>query len=122
LVTNANALQVRIWDDEGSDHQEVRAETVANSAVSGHCQCLLMLTHYGMASPLQVPAAHRGFLRRADAIPIEHLFTEACQQKKRLVICGWEGSICLQRLYYSAPALSCLKLFYQLEDSGIVGA
>ena len=25
LVTNANALQVRIWHDEGNDSQEVRS-------------------------------------------------------------------------------------------------
>ena len=35
-----------------------------------------------------IPAAHRGFLSRAKAIPIEGLFAHACQHGKRLVLTG----------------------------------
>lgn len=31
---------------------------------------------------------HRGFLQRARAIPIVHLYAEARRRKKRLVLCG----------------------------------
>jgi len=36
----------------------------------------------------QSPAAHRGFLNRARAIPIDALYEEACRRGKRLVLCG----------------------------------
>lgn len=36
----------------------------------------------------EVPHLHRGFLQRARAIPIMHLYAEARRRKKRLVLCG----------------------------------
>ncbi len=35
-----------------------------------------------------MPAAHRGFLTRAQSVPIESLYEHACRQKKRLVLSG----------------------------------
>ncbi len=35
-----------------------------------------------------VPAAHRGFLMRARAVPIESIYEQACRQKRRLVLSG----------------------------------
>lgn len=36
-----------------------------------------------------LPAAHKGFLGRAKAIPVEALYQQARQRGKRLVLCGW---------------------------------
>lgn len=35
-----------------------------------------------------IPAAHTGFLSRARAIRVEHLYELAQSQRKRLVLCG----------------------------------
>lgn len=42
----------------------------------------------GAANGGKMPAAHRGFLSRARAIPIDSLYAEAARRGKRLVLCG----------------------------------
>jgi hypothetical protein len=66
LVTNANIMLEPLWEAEprGADDS---------------------------GASLEVPAAHRGFLSRAQAIPIERLYQHARAQGKRLVLCG-EGT------------------------------
>lgn len=37
---------------------------------------------------VQIPAAHRGFLARAKAVPLEQLAALAAASGRRLVLCG----------------------------------
>lgn len=65
MFTNANVLQEVLWEDL----QEVP------QAIGGG-------VHKG------APAAHRGFLRRARAVPIEDLYLHAHRKGKKLLLCG----------------------------------
>ena len=40
------------------------------------------------AGGARLPRCHRGFLTRARAIPIVHLYDEARRRRRRLVLCG----------------------------------
>lgn len=42
----------------------------------------------GAPSALPLPRCHRGFLARARAVPVVHLYDEARRRRKRLVLCG----------------------------------
>lgn len=37
-----------------------------------------------------VPTAHQGFLARSQSVPVQLLYARACEQRKRLVLCGEE--------------------------------
>ncbi len=69
MFTNANVLQEVLWEDL----QEVP------QAMGGG-------VHKG------APAAHRGFLRRARAVPIEDLYLHAHRKGKKLLLCGTCGN------------------------------
>jgi hypothetical protein len=56
-----------------------------------------------------VPRCHRGFLTRARAIPIVHLYAEARRTKKRLVLCG-------HSLGGAVAAVAALRLLLALRD------
>ncbi len=58
-------------------------------------------------SPL--PRCHRGFLTRARAIPIVHLYAEARRRKRRLVLCG-------HSLGGAVAAVSALRLLLALSQ------
>lgn len=117
LVTNANALLVRIWNDDeqdSADQQEVC--TLAGRACcckqrcwfAVHPSCFLMLAQMHLLIMYlmpQAPAVHHGFLRRADAIPIEALFAEACRRGKRLVVCG-----CADPAWRTCTAMFCWRV------------
>ena len=42
----------------------------------------------GLCAGQAAPSAHRGFLNRARAVPIESLYDMACRQGRRLVLTG----------------------------------
>ena len=56
-----------------------------------------------------VPRCHRGFLTRARAIPIVHLYAEARRTKRRLVLCG-------HSLGGAVAAVAALRLLLALRD------
>ena len=56
-----------------------------------------------------VPRCHRGFLTRARAIPIVHLYAEARRTKRRLVLCG-------HSLGGAVAAVAALRLLLALRE------
>eukprot|EP00884_Botryococcus_braunii_P014665 jgi/Botrbrau1/2319/Bobra.39_1s0008.1 len=96
LVTNANILQEPVWPElvESVDDDDFRINEE------------------------NVPAAHRGFLSRARAIPIEALYRHACQHGKELILTGHSlggavAVLCMLRLLgelppNSQPSVRCL--------------
>ena len=56
-----------------------------------------------------LPRVHRGFLTRARAIPIVHLYQEARRRKRRLVLCGHSLGGCV-------AAVSALRLLLALRE------
>ena len=59
------------------------------------CSCILI--YLTLSSALLQAAVHRGFWRRAAAIPIESIFEVACRKGKRLVLCGCALPDCSRR-------------------------
>ncbi|CAL8465334.1 g4869 [Coccomyxa elongata] len=80
LVANAQVIQEPVWPEDAAAFQD---------------------------STPQVPAAHRGFLTRAQSVPIESLYEHACRQKKRLVLSG-------HSLGGAVAVLATLRLLRQL--------
>lgn len=71
LLADVNAVQAPLWE----------AATPAYGAAA--------VSPGDVASALgRLPRCHRGFLARARAIPIVHLYDEARRRRRRLVLCG----------------------------------
>ena len=72
LLADVNAVQAPLWEAAAPAHGERSAAGGADPA----------------AAARKLPRCHRGFLARARAIPIVHLYDEARRRRRRLVLCG----------------------------------
>ena len=71
LLADVNAVQAPLWEAAAPAHGERAASNVVDAAAAK-----------------RLPRCHRGFLTRARAIPIVHLYDEARRRRRRLVLCG----------------------------------
>ncbi len=89
LLADVNAVQAPLWEAAAPAHG---AEPPA-----------------GGTDPRRLPRCHRGFLARARAIPIVHLYDEARRRRRRLVLCG-------HSLGGAVAAVSAVRLMLALRS------
>ena len=73
LLADVNAVQAPLWEAAAPAHGERAAGSTGG---------------IDAATAKRLPRCHRGFLTRARAIPIVHLYEEARRRRRRLVLCG----------------------------------
>lgn len=90
VLADATFLKRQLWDD---DADASAADTEAAAAAVAEA----------------APAAHRGFLARAEAVPAEALYAHARRQGLRLVLCGECGLLlcCFCFALQAPPPLPC---------------
>ena len=89
LLADVNAVQAPLWEAAAPAHG---VEPPA-----------------GGTDPKRLPRCHRGFLARARAIPIVHLYDEARRRRRRLVLCG-------HSLGGAVAAVSAVRLMLALRS------
>jgi hypothetical protein len=97
LLADVNAVQAPLWEAAPALHHSASSDA---------------------APPPRLPRCHAGFLARARAIPIVHLYDEARRRRRRLVLCG-------HSLGGAVAAVSAVRLLLALRalpGEGAAGA